>query len=118
MSEGEVYCIVNLERYATHLRRNAAESFTERVLEETEQDLESYVTNKQMMSLVEESSIGKDKEGRILLDDKSYENLFEKVRTRIYNAGLSKLAAKDMLQCAWDDKINQMVFWSEESEES
>jgi hypothetical protein len=46
------------------------------------------------------------------LDEKSYEKLFDAMRTRIYNSGLSKLSASGHLECAWDEEKNEMVFWS------
>lgn len=108
MSEEEVHAILNLEKYALHIRRRAALSFSEQY----EENLDDFVTTKQVCDMIGDYAVGKDAEDRYLLDTKGYENLFEAIKTRLYNCGLSKLAAKDMLECAWDEKKNEMVFWS------
>lgn len=114
MSEGEVYSIMNLEKYAAYIRKQAANSFTKKYHE----DLDQFVTIKQMCKLVEENSLGKDDKGRYLLDETGHEKLFEATRLWLYNTGLSKLAAQDLLECAWDSKLNQMVFWGPAVESS
>lgn len=105
---GEVHAIMNLEKYAAYIRRRAALSFSE----DYEENLDEFITIPQTSSLIEEHSIGKDEDGRLLVDEDANKALFEAVKVRLYNAGLSKLAAKDLLECAWDDKKGEMVFWS------
>jgi hypothetical protein len=104
----EVHAIMNLERYATYIRRRAALSFSENYNE----NLDEFITVQQTSKMIEDHSIGKDEDGKFLIDETSHKKLFEAVRLRIYNSGLSKLASKDMLECAWDDKKGEMVFWS------
>jgi len=108
MSEGEVYCIMNLEKYAEFVRKKAASSFSENYKDE----INGLVTVAQAILMVKENSIGLDENDKYLIDDKAYETLFEHMKTRIYNSGLSKLAASGHLECAWDEKRNEMVFWS------
>lgn len=105
---GEVHVIMNLEKYAAYIRRRAALSYTEGY----EDNLDDFITIPQTSNLIEEHSIGKDEKGRFLIDEDANKTLFEAVRVRLYNAGLSKLAAKDLLECAWDEKKGEMVFWS------
>lgn len=109
MSEGEIYCVMNLEKYADFVRKKAASSFAENYND----NIDEFITIQQACSFVEENSIGKDEKDRFLLDDKSYEELYEAIRLRIYNAGLSKLASKNMIECAWDANKNKMIFWNE-----
>ena len=40
-----------------------------------------------------------------------YENIVETITYQVYGAALSKLAASGFLKCAWDEKLNDMVFW-------
>ena len=108
MSEGEIFCILNLEKYAEFVRKKAASSFSENHTDE----INGLVTVAQAILMVKENSIGLDENDRYLIDDKAYEMLFEAMKTRIYNSGLSKLAAQGHLECAWDEKRNEMVFWS------
>jgi hypothetical protein len=107
MSEGEVYCVMNLEKYAKYMRDTAAASFAKNYTDK----LDDFVTIAQVCKMIKENSIGQDEEGRELLDDKAHEEIAEALRVRIHNAGVSKLAASDHLECAWDDKKNEMVFW-------
>jgi len=108
MSEGEIFCIMNLEKYADFVRKKAALSFSE----DYKEDIDEFMTIAQAVAMVKENSIGLDEKERYLIDDKSYEILLESMKTRIYNSGLSKLAALGHLECAWDEKKNEMVFWS------
>lgn len=108
----EVHAIMNLERYAIYIRRRAAISFSEQY----EEDLDDFVTVKQTMDMIVGHSIGQDENGLYLINEESHKDLFEEVRLRIYNAGLSKLAAKDMLECAWDDNKGEMVFWAKKKD--
>lgn len=105
----DVYSIINLEKYAEYMRKRAARSISE----DESENLDGFITVKQACLMIEEHSIGKDEEGKFLLDDKSHELLFEAIRTRIYNCGLSKLASEGLLECAWDSEKGDMVFWSE-----
>lgn len=104
----EVFAIMNLERYALYMRKMAAMSFSESHAE----NLDDYITVNQAEAIIVEHSMGKDEEGRHLVDEDSHQRLFEAMKTRIYNCGLSKLAAGGSLECAWDDDKNEMVFWS------
>jgi hypothetical protein len=104
----EVHAIMNLEKYAAYIRKRAAMSFSE----DYGEDLDDFITIKQTSDMIAENSIGKDEKGLYLINESSHKKLFEQIRLRIYNSGLSKLAAKDMLECAWDDKKGEMVFWA------
>jgi hypothetical protein len=108
----EVHAIMNLDKYAAYIRRRAAISFSEDYVE----DLNEFVTIKQTVDMIVEHSIGKDEKGLYLIDEKSHKRLFEEIRLRIYNSGLSKLAAKDVLECAWDEKKDEMVFWAKKKD--
>jgi len=104
----EVYAIINLEKYAGMIRARAAST----IAESSDEELEGYVTIRQTTSMIMEHSIGKDEEGRPLLDDGSHAELFNSIKERIFNSGLSKLAAKDVVECAWDNEKNEMIFWT------
>lgn len=107
----EIHAIMNLEKYATYMRRKAALSYADSYTE----NLDEFMTVKQTTQMIIEYSIGKDEEGRYLIDEESYLKLFDSIKLRLYNVGLAKLAAQDLLECAWDDEKNEMVFWKKES---
>jgi hypothetical protein len=104
----EVYAIVDVDGYAIQMRDAAAQSISS----DTNENLDEYISLKQMTNLVEEFCLGHDDEDRPLLDEDTNEKIFEEAALWIHDVGLAKLAAKDLVECAWDNEINQMVFWS------
>ena len=114
MEDDEIHCIINLKKYAAYIRKSVAESFAKGDKLDENEDLESYVTVDQVSQMIYDNSVGKDEEGHQLITQEGRNTLREQLKTRIYNSGLSKLAAKGLLECAWDDEKNTMVFWSDE----
>jgi hypothetical protein len=106
------YAIDNLNGYATQMREAAASSISS---DYHNDNLDEYITIDQIINLVRNECIGFDEQDRPVLDEDSNETIFEKTATWIHNVGLAKLAAKDLVECAWDDKSNEMVFWQKES---
>lgn len=108
MSREETHVIMNLDKYAAYMRKKAASYFSE----EYDDDLNEFVTIPQVCQMIAHRSSGKDEQNRYLLSETGCDELFEDLKTRLYNCGLSKLAAKDLLECAWDDEEGEMVFWA------
>lgn len=106
----EVYAITNLEGYASQMRDVAAKSLSEEYTE----NLDDFITINQMINMVKKECVGYDDEDRPLLDEDTNEKIFENTAIWIHNVGLAKLAAQDLVQCAWDDACNEMVFWKPE----
>ena len=109
----EVYAIIDLEGYASQMREAAAKS----ICPENADNLDEYISLGQMTNLVEEFCLGHDDENRPLLDEDTNVQIFEETALWIHNIGLAKLAAQDLVECAWDDKTNDMVFWSKTNEQ-
>lgn len=108
----EVYAIVNLEGYASQMREVAAKSLVEN--NDPDDNLDSYITLNQIINMVKKECVGFDNENRPLLDEKINEKIFEDTAIWIHNVGLAKLAAQDLVECAWDNESNEMVFWTKE----
>ena len=106
----EVYAITNLEGYATQMRDAAAKSLSEN----HNDNLDDYISINQIVNLVKNECVGFDDEDRPLLDEDTNEKIFENTAVWIHNVGLAKLAAQDLVECAWDDKTNEMIFWAKE----
>lgn len=106
----EVYAITNLEGYATQMRDAAAKSLSENYND----NLDDYISINQIVNLVKNECVGFDDEDRPLLDEDTNEKIFENTAVWIHNVGLAKLAAQDLVECAWDDKSNEMIFWAKE----
>ena len=107
----QVYAITDIEGYVSQMRQVAAENISEN----SDQDnLDDYISIGQMIGLVKSNCLGYDDKNRPLLNEKQNEIIFAETTTIIHNVGLAKLAAKDIVECAWDDELNEMVFWHKE----
>ena len=109
----ELYSITNLEGYATDLRRAAAEYICENFTD----NLDDYVGINQIIDLVHHYANGYDDEDRPMISETDNEDIYGEVVTWIHNMGLAKLAGRDMLECAWDDELNEMIFWNKENQD-
>lgn len=111
----ENYAIIDLEGYASQMREAAASSISDNYHKE---NLDEYITLNQMIGLVKKECIGFDEFDRPVLDETTNEMIFEQAATWIHNVGLAKLAAKDLVECAWDAESNEMIFWTKEKEKN
>ncbi len=107
----DIYSISDIHTYATQMREVAAESLSE----DHEDNLDDYISIEQIINLVKSECVGFDDENRPMLDIDANERIFENTAIWIHNVGLAKLAGADLVECAWDDKTNQMIFWSKEN---
>jgi hypothetical protein len=108
----EIYSISDLDMYAKSMRKNAALSFTELYTE----NLDDFISINQMVDLIKTNCVGEDEDGNLLIDEDSYNKTFDEVRVWLYNVGLAKLAAVGRVECAWDNELNEMIFWIPSSE--
>lgn len=111
MSE-EVYAITNIDGYVSQMREAAANSISE---DSSNDNLDHYISLSQMVGLVKNNCLGFDDNDYPILDEKTNQQIFEETATWIHNVGLARLAAKDLVECAWDDELNEMVFWHKET---
>ena len=103
-----VYSILDLDGYADAVRNEAASSYASNYTE----NIEEFITLEQTKSLVESYSLGTDDDGYNVIDTDTHFDILEDISKWIFNVGLAKLAASNKLECAWDDSVNDMVFWS------
>lgn len=103
----EIYSIINLDKYAEGIRKAAADSISE----DTSDNLDEYVTVEEVIEIIKKNCLGFDDNNRPMLGEKENNLIFEQCAEWIHNIGLSKLAAKDLIECAWDSELNEMVFW-------
>jgi hypothetical protein len=101
------YSIIDLEGYAKAMRDGAASSFEKDYTE----NLDDFVTIPQIIIMIKENNLGLDEEGNYLIDEDIFDDIFNCIRDRLYEVSLAKLAAKGLIECAWDDESNDMVFW-------
>jgi hypothetical protein len=106
-----LYSITDLENYAIYLRDSAASSFAEDYTE----NLDDFISVKQVINLIKKRSVGVDDEGNLLINSNAFDDTFDDIRVWLYGVGLAKLSAKGIIDCAWDNDINQMIFWHSEN---
>lgn len=103
----QTFSISDMIGFITAIRNGAAESICENYTE----NLDDFITVAQIEKLVINKSVGTDDNGDYLITEAIFDDIFEDIRGSIYQAGLSKLAAKGIIECAWDDDSNEMIFW-------
>ena len=92
------------------MRDVAAKTLSENYTE----NLDEFISLNQMINLVKQECVGFDNKNRPLLNEEVNEKIFEDAAVWIHNVGLAKLAAKDLVECAWDNDLNDMVFWKKD----
>lgn len=100
------FVINDIEKLAYSIRKNAALTISQ----DSDEDLNSFITIRQVENLIMNYAVTMD-DDCLVIDEEGYENIFEETSSWIMDAGLAKLAADNKIECAWDDEINEMVFW-------
>ena len=109
--ENKVYAITDLSGYVSQMRVEAAKSISENYEND---NLDEYISIEEIVNIVNSHSLGIDDKNRHLLDEESNASIFEEVAVWINNIGLAKLAGRNLVECAWNDETNQMMFWTKE----
>lgn len=110
--QDKIYALTDIQSYASQMRYAAASSLSEN---SEDGDLDSYISIKQIINLINHHCIGFDTDNRPLLNETANDKIYEDTVIWIHNVGLAKLAAKNLIECAWDDSTNQMIFWVKDS---
>lgn len=107
-----IYAITNLEGYVSQMREAVAQNLSENY--NNNENLDNFITIKQMINLVNKECLGFDDNNRPLLDEDTNAKIFENTSVWMYNVGLAQLAGQDLVECAWDTDQNEMIFWQKE----
>lgn len=107
----EVYSITDINGYANEMRTAAANSISDC----SNDNLDDFITITQISNLVKQKCLGYDDLNRPMLNESINENIYEEIAIWIHSVGLARLAAQDLVECAWDNDSNEMVFWTKES---
>lgn len=99
------YIIENLESFAYEIREAAAKSFTENYTE----NLDDFISIQQIILMLQEYPETMQED--IIIDDDIIDDVFNQIRVVLFEVGLSKLAARGVLECAWNEDTNTMQFW-------
>lgn len=109
-----VYSITDLENYAIFLRDSVASSFSKDYTE----NLDEFISIEQVINLIKKRSLGVDVNGDLMIDADIFDSTFDDIRTWLYGVGLAKLSANGFIECAWDNDLNEMVFWSSDKDKT
>lgn len=105
----ENYSIVDMNGYAAAMREGAAKSFLNS--ENYSENLDDFISIGQVICLIKNHSLGQDNDGNYIINEVVFDDIFDELREWLYGVGLSKLASKGYVECAWDNDSNEMVFW-------
>ena len=103
------YIVEKNAKFCKSLRKAAAKMLSN----EEHRNMDEFITINQCIQIVKEKCIGTDEKGRYIINTDSYAEMLIDIAEQIYQSALSKLASNDVIQCAWDDKEDCMVFWSD-----
>ncbi|NBX73959.1 MAG: hypothetical protein EBQ89_06635 [Alphaproteobacteria bacterium] len=99
------------------------DEFTKLITEISQDDLEEMdQILTQQESLVIVKSLAKEQkhkitnESRYLIDEKIFSQIIEEMNGRLVSNMLSSLASKGMIESAYDEQINDFVFWIKDDE--
>lgn len=101
------YSIIDMNGYASSMRESVAQSFSN----DYSENLDDFISIKQVIALIEQHSLGNDDDGFHIINEEIFNDIFEDLREWMYGVALAKLAGKGFIECAWDDNANEMVFW-------
>lgn len=107
----DLYAIVDVEGYASEMRQAAAKS----IADPFDDNLDTYISIGQMINLISDECVGFDSQDRPLLNEDTNEKIYESAVVWIHNVGLAKLASKNLIECAWDSKDKEFIFWANEN---
>jgi Mg/Co/Ni transporter MgtE len=99
------------------------DEFTKLITEISQDDLEEMdQILTQQESLVIVKSLAKEQkhkitnESRYLIDEKIFSQIIEEMNGRLVSNMLSSLASKGMIESAYDEQINDFIFWIKDDE--
>lgn len=99
------YVVSDLLGFATNIRESVANSFSDNYSE----NLDDFITINQVILVIKEHSAN-DRD-QIIINEESFNDIFDSVRVWIYESALAKLAANGFVECAWNSDINEFEFW-------
>lgn len=100
------YTIYEFDKFSKEIRDMVARSFGAEDID----DIDSYITVNQVKSLIIENSFCL-KDDELTADEKGLFKACDDIKAMIIDAGLSKLAAKGIIECGWSDEDNDFIFW-------
>jgi len=107
------YIITKMEKFCKAIIREASNGLSKK---HNDANINDFITIEQCRQIIEDNCDITEDTGEYTVNEKSYWSIIIEVSEQIYQSALSKLAADDIIECAWDDDTNKMVFWIEDGE--
>ena len=85
-------------------------------LETNEKDIMSFISRKEVHQVIESEFLGYDNEDQMIIDMGCHIKIVNILLYKIQNLAIAKLASEGYLECAWDENVNNMVFWLSEKD--
>lgn len=76
---------------------------------------DGYVTVPQIESMIRDQA-EEDEEGYLYIDSDGIIEVEEAIASAVHSAALSKLAAADLIECAWSDEDNDFIYFRKDSD--
>jgi hypothetical protein len=121
-----MYVIKDLDQFAVYIRKISLHKFSETNKVVDDEFSSSFLKEKEniknddeIISIKEVENIifslaRENNEEELLLNDKILHNIIEAINERIVTNLLNILANKDIVESAFDEKVNDFVFWIKE----
>lgn len=104
--EEQCYTILDEHGFALAVAESVAGCFDS----ENVKEVLGYVNEEQILNCVREKCLGFD-DDQMIINTKIYEDTVNDLAQMMQGKMLAKLAAEGFLESAWDDELNEMVFW-------
>ena len=101
------YSITDLDGCANMMRTNAMVELSNG---STQDNPDDYISLGQAKSLLEQYSIGKDESGQLIINDKTFDDVYTHICNIITGVGLAKLASEGLVNVCFNDKTNEFEF--------
>lgn len=108
----ETYVISNLNGFAQNVRKSVAESFSDNYSE----NLDDFITVQQVISVIKETCQDVDDNNQFIINEDSFNTIFDNIRVWIYEVALAKLVAKGFVECCFNSEANEFEFWLAEKQ--
>lgn len=109
------YMIKKMKMFCRAVREEAVKCISKPIKEDL---LDDFITLAQCASIIKKKCYKDDESGKYFLDEDIYLDIVTEIAKQIYQSALSKLAADNIVQCAWDDDHNEMVFWLDDEDQN
>lgn len=104
--KNQIFVISDIDGFSEILRDSATKE-----IDAQEVKLVDPISIGQITNLIDEYCLGYDNNGLPLVDEEIMNEIYKDIKIWINNTILAKLAAANILECAWDTNLNEMIFW-------